>query len=73
MSATVDSRVLEMRFDNKEFEANAQETINTLNTLKRALDENVNGSAFEELDRAARNVDLSSIEHSLDSHSSFAS
>lgn len=62
MSSTVDSRVVEMRFDNKEFERNAQQTLNTLQNLKRALDENVTADTFNELDRAARNVDLSGIE-----------
>ena len=66
MSQIIDSKVVEMRFDNKEFEANARNTINTLENLKRALNDNLSGEAFENLDRAARNVDLSSIEKSLD-------
>lgn len=61
MSTTTDSRVIEMRFDNKEFEANAQETLKTLQELKRALDENLSGEAFDSIDRAAKNVDLSGI------------
>lgn len=66
MSEIIDSKVVEMRFDNKEFESNAKNTINTLENLKRALNDNLSGEAFENLDRAARNVDLSSIEKSLD-------
>lgn len=66
MSEVIDSKVVEMRFDNKEFEANAKETINTLEDLKKALDENVSGEAFEELDRAAQNVDLSGIQAGID-------
>ena len=66
MSQSIDSRVVEMRFDNKEFEANAQETLNTLENLKRALNENVSGEAFNELDKAARNVDLSGIQSGIE-------
>ena len=66
MSQSIDSRVVEMRFDNKEFEANARETLNTLENLKRALNENVSGEAFNELDKAARNVDLSGIQAGIE-------
>ena len=35
MSTTVDERVVEMRFDNKQFEANVQTSLSTLDKLKR--------------------------------------
>ena len=38
MSTTVDSRVVEMRFDNKQFESNVQTRMKTLNELKKSLD-----------------------------------
>ena len=36
-STTVDSRVVEMRFDNKQFENNVQTTMSTLDKLKQSL------------------------------------
>lgn len=38
MSKVVDSRVVEMSFDNKNFEQNVKQSISTLDKLKKALD-----------------------------------
>ena len=43
MSTTVDSKVVEMRFDNKNFESNVATTMSTLGRLKQAL--NLNGAS----------------------------
>ena len=50
-----------MRFDNKQFERNAQTSISTLDKLKRAL--NLDGAAksFSQVDSAAKKLDLSGI------------
>ena len=37
MSKTVDERVVEMRFDNKQFEANVKTSMSTLDKLKSSL------------------------------------
>ena len=37
MSKTVDSKVVEMRFDNKNFEKNVKQSMTTLDKLKQAL------------------------------------
>ena len=37
MSNTVDSRVVEMRFDNKQFESNVATSMSTLDKLKQKL------------------------------------
>ena len=37
MSKTIDSRVLDMRFENRQFEAGVQTSINTLDKLKKSL------------------------------------
>ena len=42
MSRTIDSRVVEMRFDNKHFESNVKATMSTLDKLKQSL--NLTGS-----------------------------
>ena len=37
MSANVDERIVQMQFDNEQFERKAQNTITTLNSLNEAL------------------------------------
>ena len=37
MSRTIDSRVVEMQFDNKQFEANVKTSMSTLDKLKQSL------------------------------------
>ena len=54
MSTTIDSKVVEMRFDNKGFEANAAATISTLGRLKLALNLS---SASKGLDDVASSAD----------------
>ena len=38
MSKTIDERVVEMRFDNKQFESNVQTSLSTIEKLKKSLD-----------------------------------
>lgn len=63
MSRTIDERVVEMRFDNKQFEANAKESIGTLTKLREALNLSTKNSAksLEGLDKAAKSVSLEGI------------
>ena len=37
MSTTIDQKVVEMRFNNQQFERNAQTSLNTLEKLKQSL------------------------------------
>ena len=48
MSRTIDERIVEMRFDNRQFEQNVQTSLSTLDKLKRGLD----------LDNAAKSLSL---------------
>ena len=61
MSRTIDNRVVEMRFDNKQFESNVQTSINTLDKLKQSL--NLSGAAegLENVDKAAKGVNMSGL------------
>ena len=43
MSTTIDERVVEMRFDNKQFEQNIQTSLSSLDKLKKSL--NLEGAA----------------------------
>lgn len=56
MSATIDERVVEMRFDNKQFESGAKETMGTLSKLKQALNLSSSKKSIEGLDKAVQKV-----------------
>lgn len=66
MSANIDQRVVEMRFDNKQFEAGAKETISTLDRLKQALNLDKGAKAFNDIDKAAKGVSLDGIAAGID-------
>lgn len=61
MSTTIDEKVVEMRFDNKQFEAGVQESLSTLDKLKRSL--NLDGAAkgLERVSDAADKCDVSKL------------
>lgn len=61
MSTTIDQKVLEMRFDNKQFEENVTESISTLDKLKGALNFDKLSGAFGSISSAAGKVDFSPI------------
>ena len=58
MSKTVDERVVEMRFDNRQFETNVGQTMSTLDKLKQRL--NLTGAAkgLSDIGAAAGRVDM---------------
>lgn len=61
MSTTVDSRVVEMRFDNKQFEANVSNTMSTLDKLKQKLGFKGATTGLENVGKAANNVNMSGL------------
>ena len=65
MASTVDNRVVQMRFDNKQFESNIQTSINSLDKLKESLNFEGSAKGFDELERASANLDFSKMEASL--------
>lgn len=66
MSQEVDSRVVEMRFDNANFEKNTKQTISTIDRLMEKLQFKGAEKGFEKLDAAAENVDFATMQTSLD-------
>ena len=66
MSTTVDSKVLEMRFDNRNFERNVSTTMSTLDKLKAKLGFKGATKGLEDVSSAAKKVDLSGIGKSAD-------
>ena len=61
MSTTVDSRVVEMRFDNKQFESGVATTISTLEKFKQKLNLDGATKGMENVNAAANRVNLSGL------------
>lgn len=59
MSETIDSKVVEMRFDNKDFEANTRTTMSTLDKLKAKLHFPGASKGLDEIGQTAKRVDFS--------------
>lgn len=53
---TVDDRVLSMRFDNSKFEKNVEQSMKTLDRLKKSLNMDSAAKGFDELNKASKNV-----------------
>lgn len=66
MSKTVDSRVVEMSFDNAKFERNVQTSLSTLDKLKNSLQLEGAAKGFENIDKAAKNVDLQGLSNATE-------
>lgn len=58
MSTTIDERVVEMRFDNKQFESNVQTSLSTLDKLKQSLKLEDASKGLENINTAAKGVGL---------------
>ena len=65
MSQTIDHRVVEMKFDNKQFESGAATTMSTLDKLKKSLDFSKIGDSFKNIDKAANKVDISGLDKAI--------
>lgn len=66
MSTTVDERVVEMRFDNKQFEQNIQTSLSSIDKLKKSL--NLEGAAkgLETVNDAAQKCNMSPLTNAVD-------
>ena len=58
MSASIEERVVSIKFDNAKFEANVRTTIQTLDSLKKSIDFSGGIKALGDLDAAGRKIDL---------------
>lgn len=61
LSKTVDERVVEMRFDNKDFEKNVQTTMSTLDKFKQKLNFNGASKGLENIEKYASKVNMSGL------------
>lgn len=61
VSRTIDEKVVEMRFDNKQFESNVATSLSTLDKLKQSLNLTGASKGLEDINSAAKKVDMSGI------------
>lgn len=66
MSTTIDERVVEMRFDNRQFEAGVKTSLSTLDKLKEGLDLDGAAKGLKGLGDAAKKCDLSTLSNSIE-------
>ena len=66
MSREIDEKVVEMRFDNRQFESNVSTSISSLEKLKKSLDFKGASKGLEGLERSAKSVDMGPIGRSVD-------
>lgn len=65
MSKTVDQRVVEMSFDNQNFEKNVKTSLSTIDKLKSSLNFSGMSKGLEEVEKASKNVDFSAMANSI--------
>lgn len=61
MSRTIEQKVVEMRFDNSNFEKNVSQSMDSLNRLKATIDKTSSGNAFSGLSKALDNINIGSV------------
>lgn len=64
--ASIDERIVEMRFDNKDFEKNIKVSMKSLEELKKALELDKAAQSLSNLEKAASGFDLSGIANGID-------
>ena len=65
MSNTIDRKVVEMQFDNAQFERNVRSSMSTLEKLKSSLKFDGISKGFDEVDRSAKKLNFSSLSDGL--------
>lgn len=66
MSTTVDQRVVEMRFDNKQFENNIQTSLSSINKLKKSLNMEGATKGLESIEKASGKINFSGLANAVE-------
>lgn len=66
MARNVDERIVEMQFNNKQFESGVKESIDSLDKLKQSLDLEGAAKSFSTLDNAARKVNFNPLQNGIE-------
>ena len=61
MPNSIDNKIVEMQFDNANFEKNVRQSIKTLEQLNKALELDDAAKGFEQMEKAADSIDLSKL------------
>ena len=73
MSTTIDNRVVEMRFDNKQFESGVATSMSTLEKLKQKLNLSGASKGLEDVGKAAKGVSFAGMNAGIDAvHAKFS-
>ena len=67
MSKTIDEKVVEMRFDNSQFERNVAMSMSTIDKLKRSLKFDGISKGIEDISDSANRIDFSGFSNAIDS------
>lgn len=65
MSTTVENQIVELEFDNRDFEKNVSVSLQTLETLKKQLEFENASKGFEQIQNGLKNLDFSSFTDKL--------
>ncbi len=66
MSREIDEKIVQMRFDNSNFESNVQTSLGTIDKLKRCLNFNDSSKSLENIGSAAKNVNMSPLSNAVE-------
>ena len=65
MAKNVDRRIVEMQFENKQFEKNIAKSTKSVEELKEAMDFEETSKGLENFSKAARFLDFSGLENNI--------
>lgn len=65
MSTSIDERIVEMQFNNKQFESGAQESLKTISKLNNALRFRNGTKGFQDIEAASNKVNFSGLESAI--------
>ena len=66
MSKEIDEKVVQMRFDNSNFESNVQTSLGTIVRLKQSLNFANSSKSLENIGDAAKSVNMSSLSDAVE-------
>lgn len=66
MSKEIDEKVVQMRFDNSNFESNVQTSLGTIDRLKRCLNFGDSSKSLENIGSAAKNINMSPLSNAVE-------
>ena len=66
MSKTIDERVVEMRFDNKQFEQNVQTSISSIEKLEKSLNLKGASKGLDDVNAAAKNCNMTPLSNAVE-------